>query len=236
MSPLYVGPMWAWTCHKCGRVWHMRAGVLPPPTGCGNAFAGCAGREAPVERVPALDYEAREGDMEDLFEFGAQQSHKDVVHECAAWRAQAEVLMGALEALLAEADCNDEGAAIAATAARITLARLPAATLAERRALEALATGGMTDPNLARARVWLEEGLQAIERLGPKLYGTPDARDLILRATGAALVAAVRAKGEASIHELDPWLSPNANQEQRTMVLSVQAVLRAHAADVPPVP
>ena len=61
MSPLYNGPMHAWQCERCKRVWHMRPGVEPPPTGCGNAFAGCAGREALVQRVPGLDWPADEG-------------------------------------------------------------------------------------------------------------------------------------------------------------------------------
>ena len=56
--PAYDGPLHAWRCAKCRRVWHMRPGVLPPPTGCGNSFAGCAGREAPVERAPELDQPA----------------------------------------------------------------------------------------------------------------------------------------------------------------------------------
>lgn len=55
MSPAYYGPLHAWTCRRCKRVWHMRPGITPPPTGCGNSFAGCAGREDVTERAAAHD-------------------------------------------------------------------------------------------------------------------------------------------------------------------------------------
>ena len=142
VSPLYAGPMWAWTCQRCGRVWHMRAGVLPPPTGCGNAFAGCAGREAPVERVVALDYEAREGSMRIEYVPPQETVAEALAAASNMWRAHAEALAEALDGLITVVSVRDSLYASEKgwiSTARAALARLPAQAVAARRALEACA-------------------------------------------------------------------------------------------------
>lgn len=101
--------------------------------------------------------------MDEPFEYEAQQTHEAVVHECAAWRARTEALVGAAQ--LALDGCTGASKAadelmteyvskqraakwgvvndglVAATkgigAVRAALVRLPADALAERRALEA---------------------------------------------------------------------------------------------------
>lgn len=87
----------------------------------------------------------------------------------------------------------------------------------------------MSADNLARARAWIAQA-----------WCTPATSHKVMDvdladACATALAAAVRAKGKANAAIFDPWIV-NAPEDQRCLIRNMQAVIRAHAADVPEVP